>query len=156
MRDRRTTGGAVSHTKNIREQLLAAAREARHHAYAPYSGYAVGAAVCDEDGRIFAGANVENASYGLTVCAERVAIFRAVSEGVRRICALAVVTQDGGAPCGACRQVLAEFADGDALVWCASEESASLTEYRLADLLPDAFRLPSQPSHKDELILGGI
>lgn len=141
---------------NIREQLLAAAREARHHAYAPYSGYAVGAAVYCEDGRIFTGANVENASYGLTVCAERVAIFRAVSEGARRISALAIVTQDGGTPCGACRQVLAEFADEDLVIWCASEERADVQEYRFNELLPHAFSLPQRVSGEDELILGGI
>lgn len=146
----------MSNTESIRNQLLAAAREARHHAYAPYSGYAVGAAVYCEDGRIFAGANVENASYGLTVCAERVAVFRAVSEGARRICALAVVTQDGGAPCGACRQVLAEFADEELVVWCASEEEADVQEYRLHELLPHAFSLPQRVSGEDELILGGM
>ncbi len=140
----------------LRERLLAAAREARHHAYAPYSGYAVGAAVRCEDGRIFAGANVENASYGLTICAERAAVFRAVNEGARRIEAIAVVTRDGGTPCGACRQVLSEFADGDAVIWCASDEDVAVEEYRLADLLPFAFRLPSQPSGDDELILGGM
>lgn len=146
----------MGNTESIREQLLAAAREARHHAYAPYSGYAVGAAVYCEDGRIFAGANVENASYGLTVCAERVAVFRAVNEGARRICALAVVTQDGGAPCGACRQVLAEFADEELVVWCASEEEADVQEYRLHELLPHAFSLPQRLSGEDELILGGM
>ena len=142
--------------ESIRGQLLAAAREARHHAYAPYSGYAVGAAVYCEDGGIFAGANVENASYGLTVCAERVAVFRAVSEGARRICALAVITHDGGTPCGACRQVLAEFADEDLVVWCASEEEADGQEYLLHELLPRAFSLPQRLSGGDELILGGV
>ncbi|MCS6830463.1 MAG: cytidine deaminase [Armatimonadota bacterium] len=140
----------------LRDELLAAAREARHHAYAPYSGYTVGAAVYTENGRIFTGANVENASYGLTICAERVAVFRAVSEGVRRIEAMAVVTRDGGTPCGACRQVLAEFASEDALVWCMSEESAVVEQYRLADLLPHVFRLLSQSSGDDELTLGGV
>lgn len=143
-------------TEDRRDKLLATAREARHRAYAPYSGYTVGAAVCDEDGRVFTGANVENASYGLSICAERVAVFRAVNEGARRIVAVAVVTRNGGTPCGACRQVLSEFADGDAVVWCASEEEAVVEEYRLSDLLPFAFRLPSQPPGEDELILGGI
>jgi cytidine deaminase len=142
--------------ERLREKLLAAAREARHHAYAPYSGYAVGAAVHCEDGRIFAGANVENASYGLTICAERMALFRAVNEGARRIDAMAVVTRDGGTPCGACRQVLAEFADGDAVVWCASEENSVVEEYRLADLLPFAFHLPTQLSGENEWTLGGM
>ncbi|MCS6949892.1 MAG: cytidine deaminase [bacterium] len=142
--------------ESLRTPLLAAAREARRRAYAPYSGYAVGAAVCDEDGRIFSGANVENASYGLTVCAERVALFRAVSEGARRIVAVAVVTRDGGTPCGACRQVLAEFASEDALVWCASEENGQVEEYRVGELLPLAFRFQTQPSAEDELTLGGM
>jgi cytidine deaminase len=140
----------------IREALLAAARGARRHAYAPYSGYAVGSAVWSEDGRLFAGANVENASYGLTICAERVAIARAVSEGVRRIVAVAVVTRDGGTPCGACRQVLAEFADGEARVWCAAEESGQVEEYPLEQLLPLAFRLAARASDDEDLTLGGI
>ncbi len=139
----------------VREQLLTAAREARRNAYAPYSGYAVGAAVLGEDGRIFAGANVENASYGLSICAERAAVFRAVNEAERRIRAVAVVTRDGGTPCGACRQVLAEFADEEALVWCASEEDAEVREYRLGELLPDAFNLQPRQTGEDELILGG-
>lgn len=139
----------------IKEQLVAAAREIRHHAYAPYSSYMVGAAVCTDDGRLFAGANVENASYGLTVCAERVAIFRAVSEGARAIRAIAVVTRDVGTPCGACRQVLMEFGREDTLVWCASEEGTEVQEYRLADLLPNAFNLPKREIGDDELILGG-
>jgi cytidine deaminase len=146
----------VSKRQNIREELLAAARAARRHAYAPYSGYAVGAAVYCEDGRIYTGANVENASYGLTVCAERVAIFRAVSEGARRIRALAVVTPDGGTPCGACRQVLAEFGDEDVVIWCASEEGANVQEYGFSELLPHAFSLPQRVSSEDELILGGM
>ena len=146
----------MSKRQNIREELLAAARAARRHAYAPYSGYAVGAAVYCEDGRIYTGANVENASYGLTVCAERVAIFRAVSEGARRIRALAVVTPDGGTPCGACRQVLAEFAEEDLIVWCASEEVADVQEYCFSELLPHAFSLPQRVSSEDEPILGGM
>lgn len=141
---------------SVRENLLAVARDARRYAYAPYSGYTVGAAVWCEDSRVFAGANVENASYGLSVCAERVAVFRAVSEGARRILAVAVVTRDGGTPCGACRQVLAEFADEDAIVWCTSAESDTVEEYRLGDLIPKAFNLLPRQSAGDELILGGM
>lgn len=144
------------HLEGIKETLLAAAREARRQAYAPYSGYAVGAAVCSADGRIFTGANVENASYGLTVCAERVAIFRAVSEGVRAITALAVITRDGSLPCGACRQVLAEFAAEEVSIWCASEEEEGGRHFLLSELLPGAFRLPHPPVGEDELILGGV
>lgn len=144
------------HLEGIKDTLLAAAREARRQAYAPYSGYAVGAAVCGVDGRIFTGANVENASYGLTVCAERVAIYRAVSEGVRSIIALAVITRDGSLPCGACRQVLAEFAAEEVSIWCASEEDEEGRHFLLSELLPGAFRLWHPPAGEDELILGGI
>lgn len=146
----------LADTDALRERLVASAREARRTAYAPYSGYAVGAAVWSEDGRLFTGVNVENASYGLSICAERVAVFRAVSEGARRIQAVAVVTRDGGTPCGACRQVLAEFADEDTPVWCASDESVEIQEYRLGDLLPSAFHLLPRQTSEDELILGGM
>jgi len=92
-----------------RRRLVAAAQEARRHAYAPYSGYAVGAAVLTAEGKIYTGANVENAVYPLGLCAERVALFKAVSEGERAFRAVAVVTRNGGTPCGACRQALREF-----------------------------------------------
>jgi len=117
-----------------------AAIEAAQHAYAPYSRFAVGAAVLSADGRIHAGANVENASFGLSVCAERNAIFRAVADGARRIDALLVYTPTGSAtpPCGACRQVLSEFGR-DALVVCCSDDDGSDRRYHLAELLPDAF-----------------
>jgi cytidine deaminase len=125
------------------EQALAqAARAARAHAYAPYSGYAVGAAVLTDDGRVFAGCNVENASYGLSVCAERVAVFRAIAAGARRLVAAAVCTPDGGTPCGACRQVLLEFADAPEsfAVWVVSLDRV-IARYTLADLIPHGFRL---------------
>ncbi len=124
------------------QQLIALAREARRHAYAPYSGYAVGAAVLTDDGRVFGGCNVENASYGLSNCAERTAVFRAVAEGARAIVAVAVVTPDGGTPCGACRQVLAEFAPNpsECPVWIATPDHL-VGVYTLAELLPHAFRL---------------
>src|SRR5688500_4090101 len=92
-----------------RSELCRVAIDAMQQAYAPYSHYAVGAALFTQGGRIFAGSNVENASYGLTMCAERIAVGKAVSEGERKLQAVAVATRDGGSPCGACRQVLAEF-----------------------------------------------
>jgi cytidine deaminase len=127
------------------EQALAqAARAARAHAYAPYSGYAVGAAVLTDDGQVVAGCNVENASYGLSVCAERVAVFRAIAAGARRLVAAAVCTPDGGTPCGACRQVLLEFADAPEsfAVWVVSPDRV-IARYTLAELLPHGFRLTS-------------
>jgi cytidine deaminase len=122
------------------EALLEAAREAREHAYAPYSRYLVGAAVLTDDGEIFAGANVENASYPLSVCAERSAVQRAVSEGARRLVAVAIVgsSPDGPAwPCGGCRQVLHEF--GQDLVVISEGPGGMRDERELAELLPNAF-----------------
>ncbi|MEP6996566.1 MAG: cytidine deaminase [Betaproteobacteria bacterium] len=113
---------------------------AAQRAYAPYSRFAVGAAVLCADGSIHTAANVENASFGLSICAERNAIFRAVADGARRIDALLVYTPTGGPtpPCGACRQVLSEFG-ADALVVCCSDGEGGERRYRLVELLPDAF-----------------
>ena len=121
-------------------QLVAHARDAMQHAHAPYSRFRVGAAVLDDRGRVFSGANVENASYGLSMCAERVAIFAAVASGARRIVALAVTAERVSAitPCGACRQVIAEFCDTDTPVF--SDAGANEIRQSLAgDLLPHAF-----------------
>ncbi|MCJ7723887.1 MAG: cytidine deaminase, partial [Anaerolineales bacterium] len=96
-------------TDTERKALIKIANEARRQAYAPYSNYRVGAALRTTDGRIFTGVNVENAAYPTSICAERVAVFKAVSEGEHLFEAIAVVTDNGGSPCGACRQVLAEF-----------------------------------------------
>ena len=121
-------------------ELKQRAREAAQHAYAPYSGFCVGAAVLAANGEIHAGANVENASLGLTLCAERNAVFQAVSRGVRRIEAIVVYTptQAATTPCGACRQVLHEFGP-DARVICCSDDAAAERSYALAELLPGAF-----------------
>ena len=118
-----------------RPELLAAAREARSRAYAPYSNFCVGSALLCEDGEIFTGANVENASYGLSMCAERAALFAAVAKGHRSFIAMAIVGPDRVhiSPCGACRQAIAEFGEGIAIV---REESDDVF---LRDLLPDAF-----------------
>ena len=92
------------------EELIDLAKQARKQAYVPYSHYKVGAALLGKSGKVYTGCNVENASYGHTVCAERTAVLKAVSEGEREFEAVAVVTKNGGSPCGACRQVLSEFA----------------------------------------------
>ncbi len=122
-------------------KLVNMALEARKHAYAPYSGFKVGAALLAADGEVFTGCNVENASYGLSMCAERVALFNAVAQGRRSFIALAVAadTEDYCSPCGACRQVLAEFG-GDIAVYMANKDGA----FRAAtavELLPAAFAL---------------
>jgi len=119
------------------EPLVKAAREARTMAYAPYSNYQVGAALLTRGGRIFTGCNVENATYPATICAERVAITKAISEGEREFVAIAVATSTGGTPCGICRQVMSEFAP-DMLVVVADLGSV-VAEYLLSDLLPDSF-----------------
>jgi cytidine deaminase len=128
------------------EPLIAAARAARRHAYAPYSRYRVGAAVLTRRGRIYAGCNVENATYGATLCAERSAVAAMVAAGDRTPVACAVVTAGPrpGAPCGICRQVLAEFARDLKLVLVAEDTRGTLPARKTASLsalLPQAFRL---------------
>lgn len=118
-------------------ELLDAAREARESAYAPYSHFAVGAAVRTASGRIYTGSNIENGVFGLTVCAERVAIWKAVSAGDRELRALAVITETGSTPCGSCRQVMAEFAEELPVVVADTAGHAWRTS--LAELLPGAF-----------------
>lgn len=125
-------------TDEERETLIQTALEARKWAYAPYSHYPVGAALLTASGRIYDGVNIENAAYPTTICAERVAVFKAVSEGEQRFTAIAVVTANGGFPCGSCRQVLAEFGL-DTLVLIADGEGHLVQETRLAELLPGAF-----------------
>jgi cytidine deaminase len=122
-----------------RERLVAAAIEARDHAVAPYSKFHVGAALLADDGRIFTGVNVESASYGLTICAERTAVFKALSEGARRFTAIAVATNEEKPtpPCGACRQVVWDQAR-DVWVILASTRGAR-EEMPLSSLLPRPF-----------------
>ena len=119
------------------QSLLEAAMQARELAYAPYSHYRVGAALLTAGGRVYRGCNVENASYGCTVCAERIAIFKAVSEGEREFTAIAVVTEDGGTPCGSCRQVMREFAPR--LTVIIADAGGRARVHPLPDLLPDSF-----------------
>ncbi len=123
-------------------QLMAEAMRARRAAYAPYSRFPVGAALLAADGRIIHGCNVENASYGMSACAERNAVWKAVSDGVREFTAIAVTARDGhGAPpCGACRQIMAEFAP-DLLVHWRDARGRILT-HRLSELLPQMFVFP--------------
>ena len=122
-------------------KLVSAALAARRHAYAPYSRVRVGAALLTDSGKVYTGVNVENASYGLTICAERVAVGKAVSEGHRKFHAIAVVLAGPNpTPCGACRQVLAEF--GECIVICAdARNTRRLRMYLLSELLPSAFHL---------------
>ena len=120
-----------------RQGLIAQAIAAREQAYAPYSGYRVGAALLTRSGRVYTGCNVENAVYPLCTCAERTAVVKAVSEGEREFVALAVVTENGGSPCGSCRQTLREF--GADLLVLISDTQGNSRETTLAELLPDSF-----------------
>lgn len=114
------------------------ARQVRMRAYAPYSGYLVGAVVVDEEGRAYAGVNVENVSFGSTICAERAAILRMVAEGGKSVATVVVSTVDGGAPCGACLQVIAEFAEAATPILLAPDEG-SVKQLSLSTLLPHRF-----------------
>lgn len=129
---------------DVRTALIAAAREAEAAAYAPYSNFTVGAAVLLSDGTIYKGCNVENASYGLTVCAERIAIFTAVTAGRMDIVAVGVSTSAAkvAKPCGACRQVISEFSRADSPIVVISTTQSGLSETEtIADLLPGNFTL---------------
>lgn len=119
--------------------LISAACEARQNAFVPYSQYRVGAAVRTARGHIFRGCNVENKSYSLTICAERAAIFNAIQAGEQDFEALAIATEDGAAPCGACRQVLAEFAPDLSILLVTAQSPPTFTETSLNLLLPDRF-----------------
>jgi cytidine deaminase len=120
------------------QELVDLAAEARRNAYAPYSKYAVGAALRTRSGQVFAGVNVENAAYPHTMCAERVAVFAAVTAGEREFEAIAVVTENGGPPCGGCRQVLAEFGL-ETVVLLANAAGQVLEQTTVGGLLPGAF-----------------
>jgi len=133
-------------TKKEKDTLLDAAQQARENSYSPYSNFKVGAAVLTADGTVFAGTNIENASYGLTVCAERNAIFAAVGAGKRTLRALALITQKlpglkFNSPCGACRQVMSEFLPPDAPVYIAVLDGTKRLVYckKLKELMPFPF-----------------
>jgi cytidine deaminase len=124
--------------KEERQSLIDLANEARRRAYVPYSKYPVGAALRTKSGRLYTGVNVENAAYPQTMCAERVAIFKAVSEGETEFEVIAVVTNNGGSPCGGCRQVMAEFGL-DTIILIADGDGKLQKVLTVAELLPDAF-----------------
>lgn len=125
--------------KSNLNELVQVARAARRLAYAPYSHYAVGAAVLARSGKVYSGCNVENAAYPTSLCAERVAIFKAVSEGERELVALAVVTSNAGSPCGSCRQVFSEFAEDDAVIVLATARGNRRKKFSMKQILPDRF-----------------
>ncbi len=127
-----------------KERLIDAACCARKAAYAPYSGYFVGAALLAKDGRIYTGCNVENASYGVSNCAERTAFFKAVSEGAREFTAIAICggrqgEADYAAPCGVCRQVMMEFCDPKTFTVFVAKSCGDYRKYQLEELLPAGF-----------------
>jgi len=129
------------------EQLIAEARKAREFAYAPYSRFPVGAALFAKSGKVYTGCNIENSSYGLSICAERVALFKAVSNGEREFLTIAVVGMDSSPvfPCGACRQVLYEFSPDLTVL---TLDNNNVIKHSLKELLPDGFSL--QKDKRDE------
>lgn len=131
-------------TTDQRDELIARAIRARDKAYAPYSGYAVGAALLGKSGRIYDGVNVENAAYPDSICAERTAIFKAVSEGERAFEAIVVATENAGSPCGSCRQVMSEFGL-DMLVYMVTPDGDIREETTVRGLLPFAFQPSDLP-----------
>ncbi len=125
--------------EELKRKLIEAATEARENAYAPYSKFKVGAAVLASSGKIYTGANFENASFGAGACAERVALGAALSAGEREFSAVACVGEGSITPCGICRQAMAEF--GDMSVICAAPDLTDIREYKLGELIPHSFKL---------------
>ena len=133
------TSAQVREDQELIQKLYKAAKEATKNSFAPFSNFHVGAALLTTDGQIYTGCNVENSSYGATICAERTALVKAVSEGFREFSALAVVSQEGEAwPCGVCRQVLYEFSPGMLVI---TGNDTQLDMMTLEELLPHGFRL---------------
>ena len=125
-------------TREEKQSIIDLANEARRRAYVPYSNYPVGSALRTKSGRLYTGVNIENAAYPQTMCAERVAIFKAVSEGETEFEVISVVTNNGGSPCGGCRQVMAEFGL-DTVVLLANGKGELVKELTVKELLPEAF-----------------
>jgi cytidine deaminase len=141
--------------EEITELLIKRAKQARENAYVPYSKFKVGASVLNSDGEVYVGCNIENASYGLSNCAERTAIFKAVSNGKRDLKAIAIVAdvEEGLCmPCGACRQVMAEFMDNEGVVICANTDG-DYKIYTVEDMLPGAFTGKSMKAEIDEVVI---
>jgi cytidine deaminase len=128
----------MSLTQHDKQSLIDLAKDARQRAYVPYSNYPVGAALRTRTGKLYTGVNVENAAYPQTMCAERVAIFKAVSDGEKEFELISVVTNNGGSPCGGCRQVMAEFGL-DTIVLMADGNGNLVKETTVKELLPEAF-----------------
>jgi cytidine deaminase len=132
-------------TNEEKQFIIDLGNEARRRAYVPYSNYRVGSALRTKTGRVYTGVNIENAAYPATICAERVAIFKAVSDGELEFEVISVVTDNGGSPCGSCRQVLAEFGL-DTIVLIANGKGELIKELTVGELLPEAF----QPHHLEK------
>jgi cytidine deaminase len=135
-------------TDEQRDKLIETSLGARRWAYAPYSKYAVGAALLTSSGKVYDGVNVENAAYPTSMCAERVAVFKAVSEGEKKFTAIAVATSNGGTPCGACRQVLSEFGL-DTKVLILNGDGKIERETTVGELLPGAFGPQDLPEQSE-------
>lgn len=136
-------------TQQEKQSLVDLANTARQRAYVPYSQYPVGSSLRTKTGRIFTGVNIENAAYPQTMCAERVAIFKAVSEGEKDFEVITVVTDNGGSPCGGCRQVMAEFGL-DTVVLLADKSGHIVKEMTVRELLPEAFTPEKLSNHVDK------
>lgn len=131
----------MSLSDQLQSQLVQQAMDVRQRAYAPYSNYRVGAAILGVDGNIYLGCNVENASYGLTICAERGAVMAMVAGGCKQILAAAIALKSAGTPCGACRQVLAEFGLDFPVILVDADDGSIRSVWQVGELLPAAFRL---------------
>jgi cytidine deaminase len=134
--------------REVRDELIRQAIEIRQRAYAPYSKFLVGAAVRTASGKTYLGCNVENASYGLAVCAERSAVFAAITAGEKQFECMAIATQGGAMPCGACRQVLSEFNPDLPIYIVDVDKPEKVIEGNLWDLLPGAFTLDRKSREK--------